>query len=70
MPGLRVPGGIRCTRAVPKPLRPRGLGQLPCKGSLSRTAKPSEASLPPHGGEVAAKQAGGALPACPGKQPP
>ena len=46
---------------VVKPLRPRRLGQLPCKGSLSRTAKPSAKSLPIRGRWASAATPGGAL---------
>ena len=48
-------------REVVKPLRPRRLGQLPCKGSLSRTAKPSAKSLPIRGRWASAAMPGGAL---------
>ena len=39
-----------------EPLRPRRLGHLPCKGRLSRTAKPSEKRRPTKWGAGRAEQ--------------
>ena len=56
---------VACLCKRVEPLRPRRLGQLPCKGSLFARASP--ARKPPHevGRWSSAAMTGGALPACP-----